>query len=605
MGIIEPANVPRSRFHSSRLFQLFTLITFAGLALLVALTVLALRRQAEVEADISRGNAITRAGQIALAFSRSLVEELPRTPALLLKAPELPPPPAVFSRPEQSATFLRLAAAERTARLTAMLETAVSASEDAQPFWWLLAVLHQVDLDPEQVEPWARRLIASGRDWATPGQPSAFTLASLRLARSFALRGNLGSASAWLQRTAQCAPLPHRFDLRQFWGTAPVPDEWVDLFALADLLHRAPKPYIPYRGWHLSRETPPWPSLPKSDSREFIDFIGSKLAWINIESNGRTYAVSARRRFFDLYNQILAEVGPGFHKTLSWSWNGTKNSVSLAGDSGLFLEFKELPSDAVSTSRRYVFLMAGAALALGGLLSMLFLSTRREQQAEMRASREELYRQAAHDLKTPLTTLRALAETLALHRTRDIEQQDRYLQSLVREVDQAERVVDGMLLAARIEAGSVEPRFEPIALEPLVADLLKSFGPRLDGWKTETRLTTVPVVHADVSLLKRVLANLIENVVRHAYAGKELLIETRVADGTPPRLALSVADRGPGPAAVDAASTTVQESLVRGSSRFGIGLVRRIMTLHGGTFELRPRPGGGTEAVTLWPVREE
>ncbi|HNV71545.1 MAG TPA: histidine kinase dimerization/phospho-acceptor domain-containing protein, partial [Candidatus Ozemobacteraceae bacterium] len=513
-----------SRVLSSRLFLIYTLITFAGLGLLVALTVRALTRQAEIETDISRHGAMQRASKTGLAFARSLIDELPRTPALLLKAPKLPPTPTVFSRLEQSAVFLRLAAADHSERLNLILEEAVSASESEKPFWWLLAVLHQVDLDPSVADLWAQRLLAGGRDWSITGQPSAFTLASLHLARSFARRGSLGSASAWLQRTAQGAPLPHKFDLRHFWGTAPVPAGWADLFALADLLHRSPRPYEPYRGWHLSKEEPKWPSGPRAQEQYLLDFVGSHTAWIVVESDSRTYAVEARHRFSDLYKQILADGDPGFVKTLSWSWDGTQESAALAGDPGLFLTLRKLPSDALHTSRRYALLVAGVALTLGGLLSMLLLFTRREQQAEMRATREDLYRQAAHDLKTPLTTLRALAETLALRRTRDAEQQERYLQALVREVDQAERVVDGMLLAARLEAGSVEPRLEAVALEPLVADLLKSFSPRLEGWKIETHFATVPVLFADVSLMKRVLANLIENVIRHAYQGRELRI---------------------------------------------------------------------------------
>jgi two-component system osmolarity sensor histidine kinase EnvZ len=112
-------------------------------------------------------------------------------------------------------------------------------------------------------------------------------------------------------------------------------------------------------------------------------------------------------------------------------------------------------------------------------------------------------------------------------------------------------------------------------------------------------------VHAAVrrQAFKRLLNNLIDNAIKHAQTPMTITLDRRGEDG----FCLSVLDRGAGISPKDVARLkqpfTRLDSSRTGASGAGLGLaiVERIAKIHGGTFDLIPRSGGGTEARVLFP----
>jgi two-component system osmolarity sensor histidine kinase EnvZ len=117
---------------------------------------------------------------------------------------------------------------------------------------------------------------------------------------------------------------------------------------------------------------------------------------------------------------------------------------------------------------------------------------------------------------------------------------------------------------------------------------------------------TVPVVPVRPTALSRLVANLIDNAI--AYGAPPVEVTTRTEGG---RVVLDIADRGPGiaPGEVErlkqpftrASAARTHASGVAGAG-LGLAIVERIARMHGGTFELLPRDGGGTVARVTIPV---
>lgn len=189
---------------------------------------------------------------------------------------------------------------------------------------------------------------------------------------------------------------------------------------------------------------------------------------------------------------------------------------------------------------------------------------------------------AAHELRTPLATLRAQVESL-------LEPEERRAAS--EEFERLGRLVAQLLALAEAEGGALAQasRFDLVALSRDVASdmagfVLSSgrtlgFDSALDGF----------VIEGQADLAETALRNLLENAVRHTPPGVEILV-TLDADGV-----VRVGDDGPG--VPDAVKGRLFERFSRGDPQgpgagLGLSIVRQIMERHGGTVRLAPSPRG-------------
>lgn len=167
--------------------------------------------------------------------------------------------------------------------------------------------------------------------------------------------------------------------------------------------------------------------------------------------------------------------------------------------------------------------------------------------ARLEASFDSLRRftaDASHELRAPLALMRSELEG-ALSRNRSREEYKRVLTALHGEVDHLSRLADHLLMLARADAGALVPEGETID----VADFLHETAARWDTVAAEGGAHVVvssPAsgqVCADPRLIRRVLDNLLDNAIRHAPAGTEVILR-----GYPVESGwnVEVADRGPG-----------------------------------------------------------
>ena len=199
----------------------------------------------------------------------------------------------------------------------------------------------------------------------------------------------------------------------------------------------------------------------------------------------------------------------------------------------------------------------------------------------------------AHDLRTPLSRLRHRLEAA---RGSVGPEADIVIDQSIAEVDAILETFSALLRISQIEAGARRAAFTEIDLAALVASVAEAYAAVADdrGQRLNTEVAAVPSVQGDRELLTQLVANLIENAIRHCPPGVE--ITTRVeSDGEAPLL--QVADTGPGIPSLERASVfrrfyRLETSRTTLGSGLGLALVKAVADLHGATIELADnRPG--------------
>jgi two-component system sensor histidine kinase KdpD len=209
--------------------------------------------------------------------------------------------------------------------------------------------------------------------------------------------------------------------------------------------------------------------------------------------------------------------------------------------------------------------------------------------------RSSLLSAVSHDLRTPLTVLVGLADSLTLSRPALAGAQQETAAAIRDQSMRMSSLVHNLLDMARLQSGSVRLRKEWQPLEEIVGSSLASLESHLVGQRVITRLPAdLPLLAFDAVLMERVLFNLLENAIKFAPGG-EIVIAAQVADG---EVEISVCDEGPG--LVPGSENAMFELFERGrqegaTSGVGLGLAicRAIVEAHGGRIMAANKPEGG------------
>jgi two-component system sensor histidine kinase KdpD len=229
------------------------------------------------------------------------------------------------------------------------------------------------------------------------------------------------------------------------------------------------------------------------------------------------------------------------------------------------------------------------------------------------ALRVALLSAVAHDLRTPLTSIKTAAGSLlkpptAVEWSRD-DQRD-FLTAIIEEVDRINRLVSNLLDVSRIEAGRLRPHKELYRIQELINTVVERLAPMLEEHPISVRVEpNLPTVPMDVIQTDEVLTNLLENAIKYTPSGTPIeLAARRVGEA----IEVEVADRGPGIPPEHLSHlfsrfyrVTADASNASGASRtpgglgkatgtgLGLAIVKGIVEAHGGQVSAANRPGGG------------
>lgn len=222
--------------------------------------------------------------------------------------------------------------------------------------------------------------------------------------------------------------------------------------------------------------------------------------------------------------------------------------------------------------------------------------------AETDRLRRDLIANVSHELRTPLTALQATLENLV---DGVAETDPRTLSIMLAQVERLGRLVAQLLDLSRLEAGTVPLDRHPFAVEPLLAHAVREQELSAPGVPIEMTVDDHDLAaNGDPERMHQVVANLLENAVRHSPRGASVQVRARRSQGG---VVIEVLDEGPGIAADDAAR--VFERFYRadsarassdGGAGLGLAIARWIVDLHGGDIHPEPRdPHGCCMVVTL------
>jgi signal transduction histidine kinase len=222
--------------------------------------------------------------------------------------------------------------------------------------------------------------------------------------------------------------------------------------------------------------------------------------------------------------------------------------------------------------------------------------------------RRDLVANVSHELKTPISALRAHLENLLDGVERS---EPRTLQVMLAQSERLGRLVDQLLELSRLESGDVPMRRESVPLRPLVARVLSEIEVTRAGRDVdlaEHLPEDLPPVFADPERVHQVLFNLLDNAVRFTPAGGRITITASRHNGA---VDVAVADTGPGIQAEHLPRVfdrfyRVDEARSRDDGGTGIGLAiaRSVVEAHGGRIWAESEPGRGSTFTFELPVAD-
>jgi two-component system, OmpR family, sensor histidine kinase KdpD len=229
--------------------------------------------------------------------------------------------------------------------------------------------------------------------------------------------------------------------------------------------------------------------------------------------------------------------------------------------------------------------------------------------AQTEALRNTLLASISHDLRTPLAVIGAASSTLAdASLTLDDAARQSLAGSISAKSKEMEQLVSNVLDLMRFESGNVQLRLDWESIDDLVGTALQRFDVPLAGREISVKVPAdLPLVRVDAALVVQLLANLFDNIVRHAPQGRWVGISARV-EGE--RVSVAIDDDGPGLPAGDAERLFTK--FQRGSETpespgagLGLAICRAIVDAHGGVIRATNRPEGtGARFEFTLPTRE-
>jgi two-component system sensor histidine kinase KdpD len=253
------------------------------------------------------------------------------------------------------------------------------------------------------------------------------------------------------------------------------------------------------------------------------------------------------------------------------------------------------------------FLETSATLIAIALERVHFITVAQNALLQMESEllRNSLLSALSHDLKTPLTVLAGLADSLSLAGPPLPKAQADIAESIREEALRTSALVSNLLDMARLQTGNVKPAHEWQPLEEVIGVALQSRANSLANHSIHVDLpANLPLLEFDTLLMERVFCNLLENAAKYTPAGSKIIISARQNGNW---VDISVADNGPG--LPPGKEEVLFEKFTRGKGEstvagvgLGLSIVRAIVEAHHGTVRAQNRPEGGARFTIRLPV---
>jgi two-component system phosphate regulon sensor histidine kinase PhoR len=241
--------------------------------------------------------------------------------------------------------------------------------------------------------------------------------------------------------------------------------------------------------------------------------------------------------------------------------------------------------------------------------ALVFLQDR-SKVADSERIRRDFLADISHELRTPVSSIRLMIETIQLS-GEDPEALRLFLPQVILELERMTRMIEDLLTLARSESGAVPLNRSSVDLSTVVSEAAAAFKHRADEQDVHLEIAPAPRIDAEVDAerIRQVVANLVDNALRHTPAGGHVRVDLLARAGD---AILRVRDDGVGIPFKDLPHVferfyVVDRSRSRDSGGTGLGLaiVKQIVEGHGGSVHVDSELGSGAAfscRIPRWPA---
>lgn len=249
------------------------------------------------------------------------------------------------------------------------------------------------------------------------------------------------------------------------------------------------------------------------------------------------------------------------------------------------------------------------AIALALTLSLILTTRAVRARAAVMEMRAEFVSAVTHELKTPLASIRAIAQTVARGRFASPQKLREYALMQVQQTKRLARLVDNLLAYSRVTDIAEVYTFGPVSAAEMFEDVVQGFRAQLAerGFSVEMKVPhELPLLRADRHALRLALDNLVDNAIRYSRDCRHVQLAAGFGGC---QVWLEVEDRGVGIPKDEIEA--VQRKFVRGARGsgegmgLGLAIVKRIARDHGGELTIGSEVGRGTIVRIHLPVYED
>lgn len=231
------------------------------------------------------------------------------------------------------------------------------------------------------------------------------------------------------------------------------------------------------------------------------------------------------------------------------------------------------------------------------------------RQKELEQSRRDLVAAVSHDLRTPLTSIRAMIEALADGVVTDSATVQRYYVTIRSQIENLSALINDLFELSQLETEQLQLRLEPVSVNDLISDVIESM-------QAEARIKEInlqgsfceelPMIEAELTKVQRVLYNLVQNAIQHTPANGSISLDTQVVSAG---VQVNVTDTGEGIPPEDLSHIFDQffrgeksRSRETGGSGLGLAIAKRIVEAHHGRIWVESQVGQGTRFSFVLPA---
>jgi len=231
-----------------------------------------------------------------------------------------------------------------------------------------------------------------------------------------------------------------------------------------------------------------------------------------------------------------------------------------------------------------------------------------ERIEQLDKARGQFVSNASHELKTPLSTIKILIETLMYQETPDPEMEKEFLADINKEIDRLNSIVTDLLTLVNVDSGGMKLNKTDVRLGSLLQEQTQRLMPlaRENGIELECSVKDNCDIHGDATKLQQVFYNIIDNAIKYTHRGGNVRVDV-LRNGR--RATVKVSDTGVGIPENDLPHIFERfyrvdkaRSRETGGTGLGLSIVKQIVLLHGGLIDAASKEGEGTVFTVELPI---